>query len=222
MLTYKIHLIRTGATSGSSGKRYVGQSDIAVCEEGLEALYNLKDTRVYPRVDLVYSSPLQRCLQTAGILYDNNGLEVIEDLKDMNLGSFQGRTFHELQGDPYFMAWLDNSSKHAPPGGEDAAAFTRRIVGALNHIFFRMMEDKMANVAVVTHVGVIMTLLAAIGLPKAPLHHWAVDNGTGYTLRMTTQMWMRDGAAEVSAVVPEPLGRDGMDEYGMSFGWEDI
>lgn len=222
MLTYKIHLIRTGATSSSPGRRYTGQSDTAVCEEGLEALYNLKDTRTYPRVDMVYSSPLRRCLQTAGILYGNKRLEVIEDLKDMNLGSFQGKTFDELQGDPYFMAWLDNSFQHTPPGGEGTAAFTRRIVSAINHIFFRMMEDKTANVAVITHVGVIMTLLAAIGLPRAPLHQWAVDNGTGYTLRMTTQMWMRDGAAEVSALVPAPLDRDNMDGYGMDSGWDDI
>lgn len=208
MLTYKIHLIRTGATSVSPGNRYVGQNDIPVCPEWLEELQNLKDTRIYPRVDRVYSSPLVRCLQTAGILYDNSPLEVLEDLKDMHLGGFQGKTLDALQGDPRFMAWLDNSFENPPPGGEDTAAFTRRITSALNQIFFRMMDGKMTNVAVITHMGVIMTLLAAIGLPRAPLHQWAVPNGTGYTLRMSTQMWMRDGMAEVSALVPEPLHRD--------------
>lgn len=217
MITYKIHLIRTGKTSAQPGKRYIGQSDVPLCQEGVEALCKMIGEFTYPPAEMVFTSPLSRCVETAGILYPNTYTEEVDSLMDMNLGEFEGKSFEELRENEDFSRWIKDSFKYTPPGGEDITAFTQRITDAVREIFIRMMEEKITNVAIITHGGVIMTLLAAIGLPRMPLHQWAVENGTGYTLLFTPQMWMRDGAAEVFCRQPEPNMQDDMGDYGLYF-----
>ena len=224
MKSYKIHLIRTGKTSSDPVKRYVGQLDMPLCPEGRAGLHQLADEARYPHVEMVYTSPLARCMETADILFPDLYTVPMDGLMDMNLGDYQGQSFDELKGDSGFLAWLEDSHQNTPPGGEATLDFTARVIGAIQSIFTDMMEENLSSVAVVTHGGVIMTLLAAIGLPRAPLHHWAVDNGVGYTLLLTPQMWMRDHCLEVFAPVPgypeeEETGGD-WDEWDDS-SWDD-
>lgn len=216
MITYKMHFIRTGRTVPGSEKRYVGQSDPALCAEGLDEIERLRREFTYPAVQMVFTSPLLRCVQTADMLYPDLQTEPVEGLMDMHLGAFESKTFDELRGEEAFREWLGNSAENPPPGGEQLDAFTERIIVATNGIFHRMMEQRLTNVAVVTHGGVIMTLLAGIGLPKQPLQEWATANGTGYTLLFTPQMWMRDGCAEVFSLVPGPP-QDDLYAYNIPF-----
>ena len=213
MITYKIHLIRTGRTNDESIKRYVGQSETPLCESGIADLKEFAEEFRYPKVEMVYTSPLARCVQTADILFPNLYTVNTDGLMDMNLGSFQGKSFDDLKGDPAFASWLNDSINNTPPGGEPVVDFTRRVILGINNIFDKMMEEGVTSVAAVTHGGVIMTLLSSICLPKAPMHHWAVDNGFGFTILMTPQMWMRDRMAEVFAAIPEPLGKGEDEEY---------
>lgn len=210
IITYKIHLIRTGGTgSGDTGgtKKYTGRKDVPLSHEGRNALLELVRGYEYPKADIVFTSPLSRCVQTAGIIYPETYTVGEEGLIDMSLGAFEGKTFDGLKDDRDFLAWLDDSSQNPPPGGEKSGDFTRRVLEAVNRIFMRMMNERLTSAAAVTHGGVIMTILASIGLPKLPLHHWAVDNGCGYTILMTPQMWMRDRACEVFSAIPGKTGR---------------
>lgn len=191
----------------------MGQLDLPLCGEGEEALREMKKNYVYPPADMVFASPLSRCVQTAGILYPDTGVIKLDSLMDMNLGEFEGKSFEELRGNADFARWIENSHENPPPGGEEILEFTLRVVEAVGNIFAMMMEDKISDAAVVTHGGVIMTLLAAIGVPKMPLNEWATGNGEGYTLIFTPQMWMQGGMAEVFCYQPcDPLEEDG--EYG--------
>ena len=65
-----------------------------------------------------------------------------------------------------------------------------------------MMRRKVTETAIFAHGGVIMTLLANYGLPKAKIFEWAVDNGCGYSVRITPGIWMRDKVFEVYEKVP--------------------
>ena len=217
MVTYKIHLIRTGSTSDGMWKRYVGQSDVPLCQQGIENLEALKEDYQYPLVEQIYSSPLSRCTETAAIIYPDKNVVLVDDLMDMHLGEFEGKSFDELRNSAAFNNWIKNSFEHTPPGGEQTVDFTERIIHAISDIFAEMMQDQLRSVAVVTHGGVIMTLLAAIGLPKLPIHQWSVQNGSGYTIQMTPQMWMRDRAAEVFSHVPTPKVEDEMDVYDLYY-----
>jgi len=202
MITYKIHLIRCGQAEGQDVTRYVGRSHPPLSEIGKESLLSLMDSREYPKAGIVYTSPLLRCVQTADILYPNTYTVQMDGLTDLCLGEFEGKTFDELKDNAAFSAWLEDSYKNPPPGGELITDFAGRVTDAIGGVFSGMMEDRVTSAAVITHRGVIATLLSVIGLPKHPVYEWVCEYGCGYTVLMTTQMWMRDGAAEVFATLP--------------------
>lgn len=203
MITYKIHLIRHGQTAGNRDGRYVGRTDLPLCEQGAEELTAMRKKWKYPNVQEVYTSPLLRCRQTADILYPDHSLTVVEDLMELSLGEFEGRRILDLQEDPAYRAWLADSLHNAPPGScESAQGFAARITQALENIFIHMTQNKITDAAVITHGGVMMGLLSAYGMPRRPMQEWAVQNGAGYTASMSTQMWMRDHLFEVIGTLP--------------------
>lgn len=61
------------------------------------------------------------------------------------------------------------------------------------------------KIAIVTHAGVIMTILACYGLPEAPMAHWQMDAGYGYKIRITPSLWMQANKMEVIDTAPQSL-----------------
>lgn len=203
MKNYRIHLIRHGQTDANRRGEYVGRTDYDLCAQGIRDLLELRDSAVYPQVDRVYCSPLGRCIQTAGVLYPGCQLDVAPGFVELDFGDFEGKTYEELKDREDFRQWLQNSMTSAPPGGEDGESFMARIVSGLQQVLKDMMEESLTDVAVITHGGVIMTLLHGVGLPKAPFGTWRADNGQGFTLVTSTAMWMRDRAFEIMAPIPQ-------------------
>ena len=70
----------------------------------------------------------------------------------------------------------------------------------------------MKDAIVVTHGGVIMTLLASFGIPKAKAFQWGSNNGCGYSIRITPSLWVRDHVFEVYDKVPESIYEADRDE----------
>ena len=204
MVTYKLHLIRHGMTAGNRDGRYVGRMDIPVCAEGMQELERLKKTHSYPAVQEVYCSPLLRCRQTADLLFPTEPLTVVDGLTEMSLGDFEGKSFDALRDSPSYLAWLENSAENTPPGAvETSREFSGRVGETLNAILMHMSKNHITEAAVVTHGGVLMSMLSRFALPPRPMGEWAVANGCGYTIRTSIQMWMRDETFEIIGAVPE-------------------
>jgi alpha-ribazole phosphatase len=199
-----MHLLRTGSTGKATGlgKLFVGRLDLPLCEAGAAELERLAETCGYPYAERVFASPLLRCAQTAEILYPGVPVEQVGGLNDMDLGRFTGKSFEELRGDASFSRWLENSRENPPPRGEHLNAYLERIAECFTRLFARMMDEKLTDIAVITHGGVIMTALAAMGLPRRPMNEWACENGRGYTLLFTPQLWMQGGLVEVFRELP--------------------
>ncbi len=68
------------------------------------------------------------------------------------------------------------------------------------------MKDQISEAALVTHAGVMMSLLALCGIPKRAPLEWAVDSGKGYTLMINAQLWGNTNSFEV--FTPIPYGSD--------------
>ena len=90
MKNYRIYMIRHGITQGNLDGRYIGTTDLPLCEEGEEAISSLKALDIYPRVQKVYSSPLKRCLQTADIIYPDRLLKRIDNISECDFGDYEG------------------------------------------------------------------------------------------------------------------------------------
>lgn len=54
--TYRIYLIRHGATQGNLDGKYIGITDDPLCLEGIEELEQLRREYEYPRAQKVYAS----------------------------------------------------------------------------------------------------------------------------------------------------------------------
>ena len=122
--------------------------------------------------------------------------------------SGRGKTAEELKGDPNFEKWLAGDNDAKPPRGESNADFIRRICLMFESIVDGLIKTGTTESVIVTHGGVIMTLLAVYGLPQAKPFEWTMDNGCGYSLRVTPMLWQRDKVCEVSGLVPEPKEDD--------------
>ena len=92
MKTYRIHFIRNGITTGNLEGRYIGHTDEVLAPEGVNQIKNMDETMIYPYCDVVFSSPLKRCLQTAHIIYPDKEPIVINELIECNFGEFENKT----------------------------------------------------------------------------------------------------------------------------------
>jgi alpha-ribazole phosphatase len=202
MKSYYIHLICNGFTQANRDGRYVGHTDIPLCEDGVKQLQQLKSQARYPDVDVLFCSPLLRCTQTADALYPHKDAIIIRDLIEYNFGEFEGKTASELEKYPMFPAWLAGEAGVEPPFGESNNAFASRICNCFSKIVQGLIKTGTTDAAIITHGGVIMALLAAFGLPEAPMHEWTTPSGSGYTLRITPSVWMNGQKFEVIEKIP--------------------
>lgn len=202
MITYKIHLIRHGKTGEQAQGLYLGRTDLPLSAEGEKQLIGKKTEFTYPAAQIVFTSPLRRCIRTAEILYPDRLIVPTDAFTECDFGGFTGKSFGELKEQKDYQAWVEGGFEAAPPGGESGMALLTRVLAGLQDVFARMMKEKISDAAVVTHGGVIMSLLAACGFPKREMRQWVTDFGGGFTILLTPQMWMRDQAFEVFAELP--------------------
>ncbi|MBE6721130.1 histidine phosphatase family protein [Caproicibacterium amylolyticum] len=203
MQSYLIHLIRHGLTDGNLEGRYIGSTDISLCEQGKELLKEQKKQHPYPAAQVCYSSPMHRCLQTAKILYPELTPQVITDFRETDFGEWENKTAAQLaKEDPDFAAWMEGGKQVTPPGGENGGWFMQRTCAAFEHMVDGMLRQDIHSAAAILHGGSMMAILAAYGLPRAQFYDWMTQPGCGYSLRITPGLWMRSMVAEVYETIP--------------------
>ena len=202
MKSYVIHLIRHGAIDETLSGKYIGTTDPPLSDKGKMALKKLAFSHAYPQPPVVFTSPLKRCTQTCAVLFPERKPLVIADLCECNFGEWEGKTAEELKDSEDFQKWLAGDNSVKPPRGESNADFVRRVCKIFESIVEGLMKTGSTECAVVTHGGVIMTLLAVYGLPQAKPFEWAMENGCGYSVRVTPMLWQRGKVTEVFSRVP--------------------
>ena len=147
-------------------------------------------------------------IQHGGISYirvtdDGCGIER-EDVKTafVSHATSKIKTAEDLKNHPDFNKWLSGDTSVKPPEGESSADFTRRICLMFQKIVEGLISTGHTEAVIVTHGGVIMTLMAVYGFPQAKPFEWACDSGTGYSIRVTPMLWQRDKVSEVYRTIP--------------------
>lgn len=203
MKSYVIHFIRHGAVDETLRGKYIGSTDVHLSEKGRKNLCEIRDNFGYPYAEKIYTSPLSRCTESCSIIYPKRDVKVIGAFSECDFGDWEGKSANDLAGNPIFVNWLQNSDKTPPPNGESGSDFTRRICRGFEKLVNDMAMTGTSTAAIITHGGVIMTLLAVYGLPQAPSYQWRMDNGYGFSARITPVLWMRDKVMEVFDTVPK-------------------
>ncbi|HEX3025938.1 MAG TPA: histidine phosphatase family protein [Clostridia bacterium] len=208
MKAYHIYLLRHGETQGNREGRYVGRTDLPVSEEGRKRLGELAAHNRYPDAEEIYSSPMERCVETLGMLYPGRKPEVIDDLRECDFGNYEGKTLEQLRDDPEYQKWASGASS-APPGGESSVAFQKRCCAAFEIIVESMMKTGRGSAVVMAHGGTIMSVLARYAFPRRNFYDWLCESGTGFEVLITPQLWMSGKALEVVGYVPESVEESG-------------
>ena len=196
MKTFKIHLIRHGLTEGNLKQQYIGVTDLPLAAVGVSELMRLKEETDYPKVDIVYSSPMLRCRQTANILYPNKDIKLIENMREIDFGDFEGKTASELEALPSYADWAAGRIS-AAPNGEDNTEFAKRLCLGLNEIVRDMMASGAEHSAVIMHGGAIMMLLASCAVPRKSMVEWTCPAGAGFSILVTPSLYHSSGVVEV-------------------------
>lgn len=210
MKSYKIYLIRHGITEANLKGKYIGSTDLDLCEEGACEILELSQKYEYPNVGRVYSSPLKRALQTAKLIYPYHKPVAVNALKEYSFGEFENKTAEELLQNETYKKWLDGEDI-LPKGAENSKKFKERVVKGLDMIIRDMMKDGVSEAAVITHAGVITTILGSCGLPRRPSIEWSVESGRGYTLLVNAMLWGNNQAVEVFTPLPYGTGIEAVD-----------
>jgi probable phosphomutase (TIGR03848 family) len=110
-------------------------------------------------IDAVYSSPLERALETARFVAAPHGLAVqpVDGLGEVHYGTWTGLTLEDLREDPLWRRVQSHPSGARFPDGETMAEVQARAVAATDAI---VTSHPDGVVAAVTHGDVIKALVA--------------------------------------------------------------
>ncbi len=183
-------LLRHGATASNAEGRFLGQTDEPLSGEGSREILLKKENLKGQSPQLVFSSPMTRCRETARLLFDVQPV-IVPDWTEMDFGRFEGKNYLDLDGDPEYQAWIDSGGTLPFPGGESREQFSGRCLKGLE----RMLEEIGERVpgegvdsadpvraAAVVHGGTIMALMSA--LTGGEYFDYQVKNGEGYFLTL--------------------------------------
>lgn len=181
----KIYLIRHGQTSLNKAGVYYGMTDCSLSEVGIKQMESLREKLVAGRsgdlqsLERVYTSPLQRCQQTAKILFDESTLTMEPLIREMDFGLWEGLGYEQVQKEHEiaFKAWCDNDYEVAVPEGESLKIIHHRICEFIERLK-KAREARVKEVVVVSHQGPLRLLLSQlIGLEHRGFWHFTFEQG---------------------------------------------
>jgi probable phosphoglycerate mutase len=168
-------LIRHGETEWNAAARIQGFHDIALSQRGREQAQNLAQALADEPIAAVYSSDLERAIETARPVAQRLGLDVRKDarVRERGFGIFEGHTYEEAEAKwpNEYAIWKRREPGYAlPKGGESYLAGRTRVFAFLEDV---AREHAGSAIAVITHGGVLdIVFRAAHGIPwETPRSH---------------------------------------------------
>jgi len=149
------YFVRHGESEGNAARIFTGHSDSPLTSRGRTQAAAVADELDKVKFDRIVSSDLSRSRDTAELIAKRRGIpvEVVPELREIDVGERTGKTFDETVGmpdwnDDGFVAW---------PGGETLDQVVARTLGAIERL---TRESPGKTILVVGHGGVNRILLS--------------------------------------------------------------
>ena len=190
----QIVLIRHGITEGNEQRMYYGSTNVSLSERGMRLLEKQKAEGLYPVSEdaQYFTTGMLRTEQTLEIIYGEQEHGVIEDLRELDFGEFEMRTYEQLNSIPEYQRWITaEDTGKAPPGGESIDHFTERIrrgfeeLKAQNELHMLRLRNRgrEAMTICICHGGVISGIMDYVWPGEYKnFFEWIPDPGHGYIL----------------------------------------
>lgn len=173
----KVYLLRHGETEYNVLKKYQGSRDIPLSDKGRGELVRAD---ISPHT--VYVTPLRRTVQTAEILFPDARLIPVPDLREMDFGVFEGRSYLDMADDPDYRTWVDSGCEDKIPGGEQRKEFCRRVCEAFSPLVDRALSEGENTLVILAHGGTQMAVMERYALPHKNYFEWCAPNAGGFVL----------------------------------------
>jgi broad specificity phosphatase PhoE len=149
------YFVRHGESVGNAARIFTGHSDSPLTPRGRKQAATVADELAKVKFDRIVSSDLSRSRDTADVIAKRQGIpvEVMPELREIDVGERTGKTFDETAGMP---GWNDEGFV-AWPGGETLEQVLGRTLGAIERL---TRESPGKTILVVGHGGVNRILLS--------------------------------------------------------------
>jgi broad specificity phosphatase PhoE len=149
------YLVRHGESEANAARRFAGQSDSPLTARGRQQAEAVADELENVRFDRIVSSDLSRTRDTAEVIARRHGMgvEVIPELREIDVGERTGTPFDEAKGlpnwsDDGFVSW---------PRGETLDLVLARVLGVIDRL---VRESPGKTILIVGHGGVNRIVLS--------------------------------------------------------------
>ena len=156
----RFFLIRHAHCDGVGQVLWGRKRDVHLNDCGKSAARALALRVAQNHFEAIYSSPLERAVETAEEIARLNGpvpINISEPLNELDFGEWTGATIENLDDDPVWQQFNSIRTRTPIPGGESILDAQARIVDELKRLAF---EHENGQVAVVSHADMIKIALA--------------------------------------------------------------
>ena len=173
----EIILARHGETDFNAREIFRGRADVPLNETGLKQARLLGEYLSREKIDVIYSSPLPRAVQTAEAVAAHHRREVNinDNLNDIDCGEWQGLSVSEVKEryTELYQDWLDTPEQVRLPGGESLEDVRSR---ALPFVQDARCEE--GKIVLVSHRVVHKVLMCGLlGLDNSSFWSFKIDTG---------------------------------------------
>ena len=149
----KLNFIRHFKTNLNDGS-YLGQGrDPSLDEEKVLKIQTQSS-------EIIYSSPLKRCLQTANLFYRDNCIIKDDRLLEFNYGDAEGLTYDDLSSKyPRVISDWNNGKDPHFPNGENTGDVLNRLLFFMDDLSKKCHDEKEGPISIFTHNGILRCLI---------------------------------------------------------------
>ncbi|ASY58054.1 MULTISPECIES: histidine phosphatase family protein [Sinorhizobium] len=137
-------------------------ADVPLGPAGREQAERLATRLAGENIGAIYASPRKRTQETAAAIAaasDIPEVETADALDEVDFGTWSGKTFEVLNGDPHWRHWNSKRSLARAPGGETMLEVQSRVI-SLVETLGRHGDD--GKIVLVSHADVIKALVCHV------------------------------------------------------------
>ncbi len=191
--------VRHGETDFNAERRMQGHLDVPLSETGRVQAQAAAARLADEPIDKIYSSDLQRALETARIIHEGREIELVTDLRlrEFHMGTFQGMTLSEARekhGDAWERFFIHDAD-FALPGGQSRNQKQVEIASFMEEVVRSQAGGRML---VVTHGGILIAMLRhVLGIPASHYFRVSIENTGIQRFRYKNETWQLVSWGEV-------------------------
>lgn len=205
-----VNILRHGKTEFNERHCYIGITDEELSENGINELKEKAKSGIYSDIDMLFTSPMKRAVQSSKIMYPQMNGTIIEEFSEMDFGSFEGKNYDELKDNLFYRKWIDEArgiskeeidelygdigdpKKVGIQMPEEMDSYYGRVLEGFMKVL--KMSEERNEVSVVAHGGTIMAVASALSKED----YYSFMFGCGDGIKTLVEFKDNDGTIEIS------------------------